>query len=129
MQTEQTLICLINEVKVDIRFKYPFFRPIIETNGIRMLQIEDIAPMKIDAIAGRGKKKDFYDLYYLMKLFSNDELFNLFPEKYPNQTTFHMAKSITYFADAENDPQPFVFNKNVSWTKVKNAIKKEIRKL
>jgi len=130
LQTEQTLICLINSVKVDfIRFKYPFIRPIITENGIRMLQIEDIAPMKIDAITGRGKKKDFYDLYYLMKQFSIEELFSLFLEKYPHQTTFHVAKSITYFADAENDPDPFVFDKNITWTKVKNAIKKEIRKL
>ena len=130
LQTEQTLICLINSVKVDfIRFKYPFIRPIITENGIRMLQIEDIAPMKIDAITGRGKKKDFYDLYYLMKQFSIEELFSLFLEKYPHQTTFHVAKSIAYFTDAESDPDPSVFDQKISWIKVKNAIKKEIRKL
>jgi len=130
LQSEQTLICLINGVKVDfIRFKYQFIRPILDENDIRLLQIEDIAPMKMDAIAGRGKKKDFYDLYYLMKLFSIEKLFSLFLEKYPHQTTLHIAKSIAYFTDAENDPDPFVFDKTLTWTKVKNAIKKEIKKL
>jgi predicted nucleotidyltransferase component of viral defense system len=130
LQKEQTLICIINGIKVDfIRFKYPFIRPILEIEGIRMLQIEDIAPMKMDAIAGRGKKKDFYDLYFMIEKFGFERLFALFLEKYPHQTTFHVAKSIAYFADAEKDPDPIVFDKNLSWTKVKNAIKKEIRKL
>lgn len=130
LQTEQTLICLINAIKVDfIRFKYPFIRPILVEDGIRMLQIDDIAPMKIDAITGRGKKKDFYDLYFLMKIYNFDKLFSLYLEKYPHQTTFHVVKSMIYFIDAENDPDPFVFDKNISWTKVKNAIKREIRKL
>src|ERR1700733_2766246 len=54
LQMPQTLICEINNIKVDfIRFKYPFIRPVIETDGIRILSIEDIAPMKLDAITGR----------------------------------------------------------------------------
>jgi predicted nucleotidyltransferase component of viral defense system len=130
LKLEQTLICIIDGIKTDfIRFKYPFIRSLREEDGIRMLQIEDIAPMKLDAISGRGRKKDFYDLYFLMQHFSFEKLFSLFLEKYPHQTTFHVVKSITYFADAEKDPDPLVFDKSITWTKVKNAIKKEVRKL
>lgn len=129
-QKEQTLICIINNVKVDfIRFKYTFIRPIIETEGIRILHLEDIAAMKLDAITGRGKKKDFYDLFFLLKVYSIEQLFSFYMEKYPFQTTLHVAKSIVYFTDAENDPDPFVFDKKITWTKVKNTIRKEIRKL
>ena len=129
-QMPQTLICNINGVKVDfIRFRYSFIRPIIEIDGIRLLQLDDIAPMKLDAITGRGRKKDFYDLYYLLKIYSVETLFNLFLEKYPHQTTYHVAKSMVYFNDAEADADPYVFDKKVTWTKVKNAIKDEIRKL
>ena len=130
LQLPQTLIADINEVKVDfIRFKYRFIRPIIEIEGLRMLSIEDIAPMKLDAITGRGSKKDFFDLYFLLQQFSLDKLFELYLEKYPHQTTFHVARSIAYFVDAENNPDPLVFDKKVTWAKVKKTISKEIQKL
>jgi len=130
LQLPQTLICKINEIKVDfIRFKYSFIRPIIETDGIRLLSVDDIAAMKLDAITGRGRKKDFFDLYYLLKIYDIPKLFELFLEKYPFQTTFHVAKSLSYFVDAENDPEPLVLDKKVTWEKVKKAICKEIRKL
>jgi hypothetical protein len=63
-QLPQTLISEINGIKVDfIRFRYPFIRPVLIEDGIRLLTIDDIAPMKLDAITGRGLKKDFFDLY------------------------------------------------------------------
>lgn len=130
LQLPQTLICTLNGIKVDfIRFKYEIIRPIIEIDGIRMLSVDDIAPMKLDAINGRGKKKDFYDLYFLLKQYSIENLFNLFLEKYPHQTTFHVARSLTYFVDAENDPDPFTFEPKLTWDKVKTTIIKEIRKI
>lgn len=130
MQMPQTLICSIEDIKVDfIRFKYPFIRPFVEIDGIKMLSVEDIAPMKLDAITGRGSKKDFYDLYYLLQLFDLEKLFALYKEKYPHQTTFHVARSLVYFEDAENNPDPYIFDKKLTWTKVKKAIVKVIQKL
>jgi predicted nucleotidyltransferase component of viral defense system len=130
LQLPQTLICNINGIKVDfIRFKYCFIRPIVEVAPIRMLSIEDIAPMKLDAITGRGSKKDFFDLYFLLQHFSLENLFELYKEKYPHQTVFHVARSLVYFKDAEDYPDPIVFDKKVTWAKVKKAISQEIKKL
>ena len=130
LQLPQTLICNINGVKVDfIRFKYKFIRPIIEEDGIRMLSIEDIAPMKLDAINGRGSKKDFFDLYFLLQHYNLEKLFSLYLEKYPHQTTLHVARSISYFEDAESFPDPEVFDKKITWSKVKKTIVNEIQKL
>ena len=94
-----------------------------------MLSVEDIAPMKLDAVTGRGSKKGFYDIYFLLQKFNLNTLFSLYLEKYPHQTTFHVARSLTYFVDAEPDPEPVVFDKNVSWEKVKKTILKEVQKL
>lgn len=130
LQHPQTLICEINGVKVDfIRFRYKIIRPVKEEKGIRMLSVDDIAPMKLDAITGRGRKKDFYDLFFLLKHYSIEQLFTLYLEKYPYQTTFHVARSMSYFVDAEKDADPIVFQKNLTWQKVKDGIVKEIRKL
>lgn len=66
-QLPQTLITTINDVKVDfIKFHYPFIRPFLVIENIRMASLEDIAAMKLDAITGRGSKKIFmiYSSFY-----------------------------------------------------------------
>lgn len=129
-QMPQTLIGSINETKVDfIRFRYPFIRPVLHVGGVRMLSVEDIAPMKLDAVTGRGSKKDFYDLYFLLRSYSLEEMLALYLERYPHQTTFHVVRRMTYFVDAENDPDPVVFDKKVSWAKVKKAVVKAVQGL
>ena len=123
-----SLICTIEGIKVDfIQFRYPFIRPIREEEGIRMLSLEDIAPMKLDAISGRGSKKDFYDVYFFLQHFSLEKMFQLYQEKYPHQTTFHVLRSLVYFEDAEKDPDPLVFDTRITWPVVKNKITEVIR--
>ena len=122
-QLTQTLISTINQVKVDfIKFHYPFIRPFVIIENIRMASIEDIAAMKLDAITGRGSKKDFYDLFFLLQHYSIDELFSFYSEKYPHQTTFHVIRSLSYFEDAEIQPNPIVFDKTITWEVVKQKI-------
>jgi predicted nucleotidyltransferase component of viral defense system len=127
-RTSQSLICTIDDIKVDfIYFRYPFIRPVRNDEGIRLLSPEDIAPMKLDAISGRGSKKDFYDIYFLLREMTLEKMFSLYLEKYPHQTTFHVLRSLAYFNDAEKDPEPFLFDTEVSWSVVKNKIKEVIR--
>jgi len=111
-----------NKVKVDfIKYAYPLLNPIIETEGIRMLSIEDIIPMKLSAISGRGSKKDFYDIYYLLGQYSLKQMFDLFEQKFVNANKFHVIKSLTYFEDAEIEPNPITIEKT-NWVKIKKAI-------
>jgi len=125
-----TLICNINSVKVDfIRFRYPRIRLVKEVDGFRLFDIEDIAAMKLDAITGRGSKKDFFDLYFLLKKYKLSFLLEFYNEKYKHQTLFHVIRSISYFKDAENDPEPLVFDKKITWVKVKKLISQEIQNL
>ncbi len=129
-QLSQTLITTINHVKVDfIKFHYPFIRPFLVIENIRMASLEDIAAMKLDAITGRGSKKDFYDLFFLLQHYSIDELFSFYTEKYPHQTTFHVARSLTYFDDADIQPSPIVFDKTITWETVKKKIISVIQSL
>ncbi|HOY30990.1 MAG TPA: nucleotidyl transferase AbiEii/AbiGii toxin family protein [Bacteroidales bacterium] len=130
LKMPNTLICNINNIKVDfIRFKYPPIRPLIEVDDFRLFDIIDIAAMKIDAITGRGNKKDFFDLYFLLKQFKLTSLLEFYKEKYQHQTLFHVIRSISYFKDAENNPEPLVFDTKVTWSKVKKQISKELQNL
>lgn len=127
VKTKGSLISDIDTIKTDfIRFKYAFNRPIMTIDGIRLLDIEDIAPMKLDAITGRGSKKDFYDLYFLLERYSLEDLLDFYAAMYQHSTVFQVIKSLTWFADAEPQIPPDVMNKKVTWGKVKKRIEQAV---
>lgn len=115
-----------NIIKIDlIKYSYPLIKPITEVDTFRLLSIEDIIPMKLSAIAGRGSKKDFYDIYYLLTDFNFEQMFDLFEKKFPNTNKFHIIKSLTYFEDADLEPNPQTIE-NANWSDIKNEIIKQI---
>jgi predicted nucleotidyltransferase component of viral defense system len=103
-RTERMLFCYINKVKCDfiyepVRMLYPF----IEDDGIRYFHIKDIAAMKMHTICGRGKRKDFFDVYVLIELFGWQQMLNWFGKKYGDSQFYYLWRSITYFDDADED--------------------------
>lgn len=115
-------------IKVDIiKYPYTLIKQPIKINGIRLLTKEDIIPMKLSAIANRGSKKDFFDIYFLLQEYSLKKMFILFEQKFPNVNYFHIIKSLTYFDDADTELNPKTIIKT-SWEQVKNEIKKQVRK-
>ncbi|MCX6785615.1 MAG: nucleotidyl transferase AbiEii/AbiGii toxin family protein [Candidatus Komeilibacteria bacterium] len=95
---------------------------------VRILPLADIAVMKVIAISQRGRKRDFFDLYWCAK--NNEPLINIIKRlktQYPlvAHDYHHLLKSLVYFDDAENDPQPMI-NFKISWKEVKKFFQKEI---
>ncbi len=126
---KQTLIVEIEGVKVDfIRFRYPFAQKIQVVEGIRLTSIKDIACMKIDAIMGRGRKKDFCDLYFLLRQFKLNEIMIWYQQMFQHSTLFHVYKSLTWFDDANLDGELEVYDKKYSWEKAKTVIIKVVEK-
>ncbi|MBQ9462560.1 MAG: nucleotidyl transferase AbiEii/AbiGii toxin family protein [Bacteroidales bacterium] len=61
-------IYLIDGIKVDIvNYKYEWIDKPVEEDAITLAGIKDIAAMKIAAVVGRGTKKDFIDLFFLLR--------------------------------------------------------------
>ncbi|NQW77559.1 MAG: nucleotidyl transferase AbiEii/AbiGii toxin family protein [Cytophagales bacterium] len=115
---------LIDEIKVDIvHFEYPWLRNRLEVDGICLAAIEDIAAMKLGAIIGRGSKKDFIDLYYILQQYDLSQLMSFYGQKYPDGSSFLVLKSLVYFEDAENEATPWMFE-DLSWEEVKMTIQK-----
>lgn len=122
-------IYLIDGVKVDfVNYRYEWIDDAVEENGIILAGIKDIAAMKIAAIVGRGTKKDFIDLYFLLRRFSLKEILDLYLQKYPDGSLFIAMKSLSYFEDAEPDPMPKMFEP-VNWADVKDAIRNNLAHL
>jgi len=124
------IITYIDQIKVDfVKMNYPILFPPLLVEGVRMLDIKDIAPMKLKAIVQRGSKKDFFDIYFLSQIMPMLSIIELFQKKFKQHEIFHVIKSLTYFEDAENYPDPMVFDKKITWRKVKISIQQEVKKL
>lgn len=122
-------IYLIDGVKVDlVNYKYDWIGSPVEEDVIRLAGVKDIAAMKVAAIIGRGTKKDFIDLYFLLKQFSLKEILELYLQKYPDGSLFIALKSLSYFEDADADPMPVMFE-DIEWTDVKSFIRETISTL
>lgn len=118
----------IENIKIDIvKFPHPVIGDIETIDGIRMYSNEDIMAMKISAILGRGKKKDFWDIAELLNHYSIDDFINSYFKKYPEQRLLiSIPYALTYFADAEESETP-VSLKGQTWEKVKKNIEKKVR--
>ncbi len=116
----------ISNVKVDIvNYMYPWIDEPIKEDGLTLASPKDIAAMKVNAVIGRGTKKDFVDIYYLLQHFSFEDLMHLYLTKYPDGSEYRALLSMTYFDDADPHPMPYMFE-NVSWEKMKQRICKEV---
>ena len=125
-QTRLILQLVVNKIKVDIiDYSYDWIdEPVIE-NGVTLASPKDIAALKINAIEGRGSKKDFIDIYLLLQHYSLDEILSFYTSKYPNHSILMALKSLSYFEDAENQSMPKMFI-DTSWETMKKFIIKAV---
>lgn len=130
-EDKETLNCSLNGVKLSF-FVYPYLLlfSLIDFSGVKIADERDIACMKIDAISSRGSKKDFIDLYFLLRKYQLRDLLDLFDKKYKNikYNRLHILKSLVYFEEAENEPMPKMFQK-ITWLAIKNKVRKEIKEI
>jgi len=127
--SKNIFISSINEIKVDfVNYKYPLLKDFIEIEGIRLASKEDIAAMKLNAILGRGSRKDFIDLFFLLQEFSLQQMIDFYNNKYVDGSEFLVIKSLSYFEDANSQPQPIMF-KEFNWEICKQKIIEEVLKL
>lgn len=112
----------------------PFFIPKqrpVQYGSIRVLQPIDIAVMKVTAISQRGKKRDFFDLYWCAHHIEPlDRTITRLKTQYPAvaHDYHHILKSLVYFDDAEQDPTPEI-HFDAAWKDIKKFFEKEIPKI
>lgn len=122
-EDQDTLSIIINEVKISFFYiSDPFIFDPIPYRFFKIADKGDIALMKLIAISSRGSRKDFVDLYTILR--GGDTLknyFELLPKKYAKgrANTYHILKSLTYFDDAEQEPLPNMLEP-FNWTECKN---------
>jgi len=123
-EEKNTINGSLNGIRISFfGYRYNIIDDFIFFNKIRLAGLKDIAAMKLEAIAGRGSKKDFIDLFFLLQQYTLEEIFSFHTLKYGiglnNQ--YHHLKSLVYFTDAENEAMP-VMIKPLLWSDVKSHI-------
>ncbi len=111
-------------------YGYPLLASSDIVSGLPVAGLVDIGLMKLDAIAGRGLRKDFYDLYFIAEQLSLTQLFQASAEKFPYTRGFGMRvlKALVDFDIADRQEDPLLLAP-VSWEEVKKFFMNEARRL
>ena len=116
------MICSVSGIKVDfVNYGHPIVGDVRLTKDIRLASLKDISAIKLNAIAGRGSKKDFIDIYYLLNTFTIEQMIQFYLQKYQDGSKFMVRKSLTYFEDANKELSTILFD-DISWDDIKNHI-------
>jgi len=105
-----TLTVLLSGIKLSFfRVFDPFLFDSTPCRWFAVADRRDIALMKLAAVSGRGGRRDFVDLYTILREPPGlQEYFDLLPKKYGagRANAYHVLKSLTFFEDAEKEPMP-----------------------
>ncbi|NIJ53726.1 nucleotidyl transferase AbiEii/AbiGii toxin family protein [Dyadobacter arcticus] len=124
---KQTLLLNIDGVKTDMmRHSYAVLKPVETIEGIRLMSLPDVAAMKLGAVAGRGAKKDFWDIHKLLEMYSVEEMISFYNLKYPDSDPSQVLRSLVYFEDADQQPNPEDLQ-NTSWDQIKLKISEQVK--
>lgn len=131
-QSWGTILGELEKVKFSLFvYQYPILFPFKPFRGIQLADLRDIAAMKIEAIGGRGIKRDFIDLYFICQAgVTLREILRLYDRKYKNLASnrVHIQKSLVYFVDAEASAMPKMIEW-IEWNKVKAFFEREVKKV
>ncbi len=121
--TDASFRLLMDGVMVDVVcYPYAFTSPVEGPGGIPVASLEDLATMKLIAIARRGLRRDFWDLHVIVEAgMTLRHLGQVYRARFgvSEPDFYHVLRSLTYFVDAERDP---VFPKGLTeehWEAVK----------
>lgn len=121
-EQNQTMMFIINNIKVDfVLYPFQWLNPFEIIESTRLISLEDIIPMKLQALSNRFSKKDFWDIETLLESYSLEEMISIFKKKFQQIDTGFIVHSLTNFeqADTEQDPIPLGYK---TWDSIKNSL-------
>ncbi|MGQ9556145.1 MAG: nucleotidyl transferase AbiEii/AbiGii toxin family protein [Anaerolineae bacterium] len=112
-------------------YRYELLAPLVPwlEMGCNLASLDDLAAMKLAAVAQRGSKKDFLDIYALGLAYAPlGDMLRLYQRKYNVQDIGHVLYSLAYFADADKERSPKLLWKD-DWRNVKRTIQDWVRQV
>lgn len=127
-----TLRGLVSGVRVSfLEYRYPTLSPPERWPDldVRVASLDDLATMKLAAIAQRGARKDFVDLYALVREHGSlAKLLDLYQKRYEIRDPGHVLYALSYFDEAEQAPMPKMLWEE-EWPEIRAAVERWVRDL
>ena len=115
-------------IKLDLFYTDSFIRKVLEIDGIRLANIDDIVAMKIDVVSRVARKKDFWDLHELLEDYSIDQMLKLHEERCPyGHNEKEILSNFSNFEQADIDFDPICL-KGKYWEVIKLDILEALEK-
>ena len=94
--------------------------------NIRIASLLDIGLIKLDAVIGRGSRKDFYDLYSVSSRIPLPDLLSAGERKYLQMRDFPLMalEGLLQFDNADRDIQPEGLN-DLPWEDVRSFFEEQ----
>lgn len=131
LQPPHTLIGEFETVKFSLfAYDYPLLDPFLNFSGVNLASLRDIAAMKLTAICGRAKKRDYMDIYAISQQHAFEEQFQWYDKKFGalGNNVYAIIKALGYFDDAEGDDMPEMLMP-ITWDEVKTFLLSESMRL
>ncbi len=130
-EEDQTLKVLLDGIAVSF-FHYPnalIVPSSLSIGDLALASLDDIGLMKLAAIIGRGHRRDFIDLYFILKTRSLEDLLEKGACKFPaaRDFTLQASRALAYFADADRDRPPRMLA-DVEWSVVREFFTAEVER-
>jgi hypothetical protein len=109
---------------------YPLLKPAFHWKeySCPLASLADLACMKLAAIAQRGSKKDFIDIYALgRERYSLEDMLTLYRTKYDVADIGHLLYGLSYFDEAEKERMPFM-RWDVDWKDIRKTIQAWVKR-
>lgn len=127
-----TLHGSVSAVRVSfLEYRYPLLRPLVvwPEFGCQMASLDDLVCMKLSALAQRGSKRDFVDIYALgVEHCSLQDMLRFYQRKYSVEDSAHLLYGLTYFGEADQERMPRM-RWDVDWRTVKKTIQGWVKEI
>jgi len=109
-----TLYGTVENVRLSfLEYRYLLIEPLTrwEEGGCSLASLDDLACMKLVAIAQRGSRKDFIDLFVLAQQHKPlPDLLDMYRRKYLTDNVLSVLMGLAYFDDADREPDPALWS-------------------
>jgi predicted nucleotidyltransferase component of viral defense system len=112
-------------------YRYSLLHPLVRfaRGSCNMASMDDLACMKLSAVTQRGSKKDFIDIYALMKKHASlGSMLQMYQNKFGVRDIGPVVYALGYFDDAEKERTPTVLWR-VTWREMRKEIENALKDL
>jgi hypothetical protein len=127
---EGTFLGHVDGVKFSVfRYRYPLLADTTAVQGCQLASLEDIAAMKLLAIAQRAVKRDYVDIHALLTIgeMSLEAMVRAFEKKFPTGDPSVALRGLAHASDVDKGPMPEMLN-GTTWEHVKRDLARALER-